>query len=248
MIGAERDFWPLPTTVIASTVADRRVGAPDRQRLGNAQTRAVEERQHGGVARQHPGLARLAFAGGDRGHGSGVRRAQRPRQAARGLWSAQRAERRGRLPALARDVAGERPQGRERALERPALDAFRPPAGEKGAQVRRRAIGEIGDCRRRAEPLAEKGRETAARRGRKPRSCAPTTAARRRDGRATRPPPRRGRARPEGRREQGSGRASALGWSTRKDLTRPCRGSPAGGPNKIVLSFDQSNLTGRNDG
>ena len=89
--------------------------------------------------------------------GSGVGRAQWPRQAARGLGSAHRAERRGRLPAFARDVAGERPQGRERALERPAVDAFRPPAGEKGAQVRGRAIGEIGDRRRRAEPLGEKG-------------------------------------------------------------------------------------------
>ena len=54
-------------------------------------------------------------------------------------------------------MAGERPQGRERALQRAAVDAFRPPAGEKGAQVGRRAVGEIGDRRRRAEPLAEKG-------------------------------------------------------------------------------------------
>ena len=32
IIGAERVFWPLPTIVIASRFADRRVGATDRER------------------------------------------------------------------------------------------------------------------------------------------------------------------------------------------------------------------------
>ena len=54
-------------------------------------------------------------------------------------------------------MAGERPQGGERALQRAAVDALRAPAGEKGAQIARGAIGEIGDARRRAEPLLEKG-------------------------------------------------------------------------------------------
>ena len=67
------------------------------------------------------------------------------------------AERRGGLPAFADDMAGERPQGRKRALQRPAVDAFSPPAGKKGAKVPRRAIGEICDPRRRAKPLAKKG-------------------------------------------------------------------------------------------
>ena len=57
-------------------LADRRVGASDRQRLGDAQARAVAERQHRGVARQHPGLARLAFPQLGRGHGLRVGRAQ----------------------------------------------------------------------------------------------------------------------------------------------------------------------------
>ena len=157
MIGAERDFLPLPTTVIASSAptgaSARRIDSASEMR----RSRAVEERQHGGVARQHPGFARLAFARRGRGHGPGVGRAQRPGQAARGLRSAKGAERRGRSPAFARDVAGERPQGRERALERSAVDALRPPAGEKGAKVAGGAIGEIGDSRRRAESLAEKG-------------------------------------------------------------------------------------------
>ena len=48
--------------------AGRRVSAPDRERLRDAQARAVTERQHGGVARQHPGFARLAVAQSGRGH------------------------------------------------------------------------------------------------------------------------------------------------------------------------------------
>ena len=60
-------------------------------------------------------------------------------------------------PAFARDMAGERFEGGERALQRAALDAFRPPVGEKGAQIAWRAVGEIGDRRRRAEALLEKG-------------------------------------------------------------------------------------------
>ena len=54
-------------------------------------------------------------------------------------------------------MAGERFQGGERALQRAALDAFRPPVGEKGAQIAWGAVGEIGDARRRAEALLEKG-------------------------------------------------------------------------------------------
>jgi prevent-host-death family protein len=154
MIGAERDFWPLPTIVTAS---DWRVGASDRERLGDAQARAVAERQHGGVARQHPGVARLAFPQRGRGHGLGVRRAQRPRQATRGLRRADRSERSGRLSAFAGDVASERFEGGERALQRAAFDPFRPAVGEKGAQIAWRAVGEIADCGRRAETLLEKG-------------------------------------------------------------------------------------------
>ena len=54
-------------------------------------------------------------------------------------------------------MAGERFEGGERALQRAALDPFRPPVGEKGAQIAWGAVGEIADCRRRAETLLEKG-------------------------------------------------------------------------------------------
>ncbi len=61
------------------------------------------------------------------------------------------------MSAFARDMAGERFEGGERALQRAALDPFRPPLGEKGAQIARGAVGEIADCGRRAETLLEKG-------------------------------------------------------------------------------------------
>ena len=41
---------------------DRRVCAADAERLGDAQARAVKQRQHGGIAREDPGLARVAGA------------------------------------------------------------------------------------------------------------------------------------------------------------------------------------------
>ena len=58
--GAERVLRPLPTTVDRVALADRRVGAADRQRFADAQARAVAQRQHGGVAREDPRLARFA--------------------------------------------------------------------------------------------------------------------------------------------------------------------------------------------
>ena len=67
---------------------DRRVGATDRQRLRNAQARAIAERQRRGVARQNPLLARLALARGGGRDGSGVRGAQGPGKAPRGLGRA----------------------------------------------------------------------------------------------------------------------------------------------------------------
>ena len=111
--------------------ADGRVGAPDRKRFRDAQARAVAERQHRGVARQDPGLARLAFAQCGRGHRFGVRRAQGPGQAPPGLGGADRAERSGCLSRLARDMAGERFQGGERALQRAALDRLPPAFGRE---------------------------------------------------------------------------------------------------------------------
>ena len=159
MIGAERDFWPLPTIVSASVFADRRIRAPDRQRLGDAQARAVAQSQHRGVARQHPRLASLAFPRRGRGHRPGVGRAQGSGQSPRRLWRADGPEGCGCEFAFARNMSGKRFEGGERALQRAALDSFRSPIGEKGAQVARGAVREIGDARRRANAFCEEGEE-----------------------------------------------------------------------------------------
>ena len=139
--------------------ADRRIDASDRERLGDAQARTVAERQHRGVARQHPRFARLTFPRRGRGHRLGVCRAQGSGQAPPRLGRADRPKRRGGFPAFARDMAGERFEGGERALQRAALDAIRTPAGEKGAQIARGAVGEIGNARRRAKAFCEEGEE-----------------------------------------------------------------------------------------
>ena len=83
----------------------------------------------------------------------------RPGEAPPGLGRADCAERRGCFPAFARDMAGERFEGGERALQRAALDPFRPPLGEKSAQIAWGQLGEIGDARRRAKASCEKGEE-----------------------------------------------------------------------------------------
>ena len=63
--------------------------------------------------------------------------------------------------AVAHDLAGERTQGGERALQRARVDPVGAPASEEGAQVGGREIGEFGDARRRAEPLGEEGEKLA---------------------------------------------------------------------------------------
>ena len=82
---------------------------------------------------------------------------KRPGQAARRLGRADGAERGGCLPAFARDMAGERLEAGERALQRAAADALGAPAGEEGAQVAGAAVGEIRNARGLAEPLLEEG-------------------------------------------------------------------------------------------
>ena len=138
--------------------ADRRVGASDRKGFGDAQARAVAEREHRGVARQAPrarALRRRASAvvvialasGGLKGRGR-----RRPALGARTAPSAAAVSPPSRAIWRASDLRAES----ARCSERPST-AFRPPVGEKGAQIAWRAIGEIGDARRRAETLPEKG-------------------------------------------------------------------------------------------
>ena len=137
-------FWPLPTIVIASVspTGARRV---ESKGLRDAQARAVAEREHRGVARQHPGFARLAVAKPSWSspwrlselNGRGRRR---PALGARTAPSARL------FPAFASDMAGERFKSGKRALQRAGVDSFRPPVGEEGAQIARRALSKIGDA------------------------------------------------------------------------------------------------------
>ena len=62
--------------------ADRRIPAPDRKRLADAQSRAVAQRQNGGVASENPGIARLAVPDVGRRNSLGVGNRERPRQPA----------------------------------------------------------------------------------------------------------------------------------------------------------------------
>ena len=64
MTGTERIFWPLPITVTLSAPRDGRVLSQDAERFRDAQARAVEERQHGSVAGEDPGLAGIAVPAG----------------------------------------------------------------------------------------------------------------------------------------------------------------------------------------
>ena len=56
-------------------------------------------------------------------------------------------------------MAGERFEGGKAALQRAGVDCLRPPVREEGAQIARRALSEIGNARRRAETLPEKGKK-----------------------------------------------------------------------------------------
>ncbi len=159
MIGAGARLLALADDRDGVRFADRRLGASDRQGFGDTQARAVAERQHRGVARQDPGLARFALTQRGRGHRLGVCRAQGSGQAPPRLGRAHGAERCGGFPGLAGDMTGERFEGGERALQRSGLDRLRPSSGEKGAQIGWSQVGEIGDGRRRAETRLEKGQK-----------------------------------------------------------------------------------------
>ena len=71
-----RVLLPLPLTVMTSPLPG--AGTASRvsaERLGDAQAGAVEQREHGGVTREHPGLALLA--GAQIGIGQPLRRSRR---------------------------------------------------------------------------------------------------------------------------------------------------------------------------
>ena len=103
--GTMRSLLPLPVTVMASPLPRRgHRCARQPERLGNAQARAVEQRQHGGVAREHPGLALLAGAQIGVGHAASRRRSAAASATSSALSA--RARRRARRPCPCRCVRG----------------------------------------------------------------------------------------------------------------------------------------------
>ena len=136
MIGAERVFLAFADNGDRFTFADRRVGATDRQRLGNAQARAVAERQHGGVARQHPMFARLAFARG--GRSSRPWRPARSKGGAGGARPWARGWRRAPKPSpRLRERYGARATAKPRARVATSGRRFPPPGGGRETRADR---------------------------------------------------------------------------------------------------------------
>ena len=115
----------------------RRLGAGQRQRLGDAQAAAIEQRQHGGVAGQHPGLALLAGAG---------------RRSASPLW-----------PRWRRAGGAGSCRGAGRASRQRPRPSARPAARRSGRRSagRRAGASACGCRRRRARRSARKARRSS---------------------------------------------------------------------------------------
>ena len=164
-----RCLLPLPVTVMTSPWPGAgTLAALEPERLGDAQPAAVEQRQHGGVAREDPGLAFLAGAQVGVGDALGGGDGERLRQRLGNLRRAHRGERADLALAVAFEEARERAHAGQRAHQRAAADARRAPRRHEGAHVLRGELGELGQRWRAAEMLGEKAEELARRRARRP--------------------------------------------------------------------------------
>ena len=109
--------------------------AGDRQGLGNAQARSIEQAQHRRVAGQHPWRAGLALARLAAGHRAGGARRKGFWQGAGDLGGAHGAQGRGLAPAFAFQMPRERADARQTAQQRPALHPLRPAPRHIGAHI-----------------------------------------------------------------------------------------------------------------
>ena len=137
----------------------RRVAAAELEGFRDAQARAVEQRQHGGVAGEDPGLARLAGAGLGLRHGDGGMRREGARQGLGDLRAPDRREGARGAVALALEVAREGAQRRELAHERAALDVVHAARREECADVERLQADDRPHRRRLAEMAGQEGEE-----------------------------------------------------------------------------------------
>ena len=153
-----RGFLPLPMTVMESPAPGAGMSSRlEAQRLGDAQARAVEQRQHRGVPRQHPGLAVLSGPQAGVGEAFGRRHRERLGQALLDFRRPDRGQRADLALALAFQETGERARAGERPHQRAAADAVAAAVRHEGAHVARREIPQ----HREGDPAAEMGREKA---------------------------------------------------------------------------------------
>ena len=131
------------------------------ERFGDAQSGAVEQREHRGVSCEHPGLAILARAQLGVGEPARRRHGERLRQRLLDLRRTDRGERRDAPLALAFEKAGERARAGERPHQRAAADAIIAPMRHEGAHVPRRQLAQHGEADAAAEMIVEEGEKLA---------------------------------------------------------------------------------------
>ena len=174
--GTSRVLPPLPVTRMTPSRASARSAADQPQRLGNAQAGAVEQRQHGGVARRDPRLVGKLLAG--RNDAPGIAGGQRLGQRFRLFRRAQggRARRIGKPAPL--EIAQQRAHPGEPASRACAPRRHRS-AGWPGRRAGRPAAAgrhRRGRARRRDGRSGNAG--TAACRAHRRRASAPPAAVR----------------------------------------------------------------------
>ena len=135
MTGTARVLPPLPRIVSEFDRPDRRLGAPDRQGLGDAQAGAIEQGENGGVTRGDPGRSRLAvprFAGRQFAR---LGRSQRLGQDAWAFRCAHLVENVDSRQPLAAKITREGAKTRQLPQQRARADALLAPPGHEGAQI-----------------------------------------------------------------------------------------------------------------
>jgi hypothetical protein len=137
----------------------RHVHALEPERLGNAQARAVQQRQHGGVAGENPRRAIFAGAQLRVGQAHCGRNAERLRQSPGNLGAAHGRERADLALAIALEEAGERARRRQRAHQRAAGDSLAAARRHERPHVAHFDARERGQRRRLAQMLGQEREE-----------------------------------------------------------------------------------------
>ena len=155
-----RCLLPLPVTVMASPWPG--AGTPPRASPSASemsQTCAVKQREHRGVAGEHPLFARLAGPRVGVGDLPGRDDGERFRQCFRHLRRSHGGQRADLALAVSLQKPGKRPDSRQSPHQRPPADAVAAPRRHEGAHVLRRQPGQFGESRLAAEMPGQKAQE-----------------------------------------------------------------------------------------